>query len=149
MAVEAGVPGVGTCLLSLGSDCSNIPPLSAQFATSTPLIMILQFLSYRDSHSQVYFRSLACFLADFWDHKTCLPSQDKDLVQQLMAMAAVPNRAGVNKAECMHLLGMTRICLVRAIRGGMFMPEVRGCTAAVWPSGEAGLHKTARVFTCL
>lgn len=75
-----------------------------------------------DSHTKQLFKSLQCFLYDFWDGRECKVTPDEALVAQLDAM---PMMHGETK--CMHLAGDTRVCRIGAVLGSSLVANPQVC----------------------
>lgn len=68
-----------------------------------------------DSHTKILYRSLQCFLIDFWQNQeVCEASTDTWAVQALQRLPVAPG-----DSQCIHLRGSGggRVCIVQAVLG--------------------------------
>ncbi|KAI8471062.1 MAG: hypothetical protein J3K34DRAFT_458522 [Monoraphidium minutum] len=65
-----------------------------------------------DSHGKQLYKSLQCFLFDFWDGKDCRPTASSDLVKALDDLPWMPG-----ESKCFTIMGGGRICKIGAVLG--------------------------------
>lgn len=96
-----------------------------------------------DSHTKQLFKSLTCFMYDFWDGRDCKVSPDDYLVKQLDTLPMMPG-----ESKCLHLLGETRICRVGSVLGSSLLnnPAVRwrGAVGRVGSGARGGAWQAPR-----
>jgi hypothetical protein len=118
LAPEADIPAASLAIiLQLLCRCKVLGKLHDQeHARSCSWSEACLLGACRDSHTRTFFHALACFFIDMWDHQECQPGTDSYQNGQLFNI-----RFNIAKLEspCLHLPGMTRICLVKAVHGSL------------------------------
>jgi hypothetical protein len=93
--------------------CHGLTCLQRSKPSSTYMVLCMLC---RDSHTKVLFTALQCFMVDFWQHQECRAHTDQNLVAQLNTLPKQPG-----ESRCIHMPGMTRICLVKAVLGTQYV----------------------------
>jgi len=94
-----------------------------------------------DSFAKDLYKSMQCFLMDFWPHTECKPHTDSYLVKVLYD---IPVQSGQSK--CIHMPGLTRICMVRTVLGQQYVSDKSIPYGGVLPYLQAKFAKPEDIF---
>jgi hypothetical protein len=84
----------------------------------------------RDSHTKILYRSLQCFLIEFWENQeVCEASTDSWSVQALQRLPVAPG-----DSQCIHLRGSGggRVCIVQAVLGSQLINNNQVSYELLW-----------------
>ncbi|KAI8476099.1 MAG: hypothetical protein J3K34DRAFT_402088 [Monoraphidium minutum] len=78
-----------------------------------------------DSISKDLIKAFKCFMIEFWDLK------QYHLTNNYTAMAALHALPGFGEPRCIHMPGYTRLCMIHAIQGDLFVNTTRAVSGVL------------------